>query len=59
MNNAQVNTIFQELVADTKLMHKIGLNKRTIYNYRNPEKQTTTLGKKLEILYKCGRLQLK
>jgi len=58
METTEIDRVFNELIHDNAQMDAIGIDRKLRYKFRNPEKQPITLAKKLEILYKCNRLQL-
>ena len=59
MTEEQIETAFQELIKDSKKMKEIGIARDYLYKLRNPSRHKMSLGKKLEILFKCGKLHLK
>ena len=59
MTEKDIDKAFNHVIQDNSLMDSIGVDRKTRYKYRHPEKQPTSIAKKLELLYKCDILEIK
>ena len=56
MTEDQINNEFQELIQQQFAARELGVDKHVINNYR---RRDVSLGTKLEVLYRAGRLRFK
>lgn len=59
MTENEIQQAFIESVNDPELMKRIGAGRKQVYKWRHPENQSTSLAKKLEVLYLCGKISLR